>query len=173
MRLRIRAVAMAMVVATFGTLAISAAPSSASVSQGYVAGSGTWTDDWGDEGPISASTRSHNNVVAMWQMILWADGYLARSGVDCRFGPVTTAATKKWQSARGLVSDGVVGPKTLARAATRLGVWEGEGWYYYDGAGERFFHLGRRTDGRWDMSLVPGGEWQLLSYTYANFSACS
>ncbi|SIN43198.1 peptidoglycan-binding domain-containing protein [Micromonospora cremea] len=173
MFLRIKAVAMAMVVATFGTLTISAVPASASVNQGYVAGSGTWTDDWGDEGAISASTRSHSNVVAMWQMILWADGYLARSGVDCRFGPVTTAATKKWQSARGLVSDGVVGPRTLARAATRLSVYEGEGWYYYDGAGTKFIYFGRLDDGRWDMSLGPDLEWRPLSYTSATFSICS
>ncbi|PWR08119.1 hypothetical protein DKT68_16910 [Micromonospora acroterricola] len=172
MFLRIRAVAMA-VVAMLGTLAISAAPASASVSQGYVAGSGTWTDDWGDEGPISASTRRYNNVVAMWQMILWADGYLARSGVDCRFGSATTAATKKWQSARGLVSDGVVGPRTLAKAATRLGVWEGEGWFYYDGAGTEIIHFGRLPNGRWDMSLGPDLESRPLSYTSATFSICS
>ncbi|MFI2711605.1 peptidoglycan-binding protein [Micromonospora sp. NPDC018662] len=168
MRTRTRALVTAMAVVTFGTLAMSAGPASASVSQGYIAGSGTWTDDWGDEGPVSASTRSHSNVVAMWQMILWADGYLARSDVDCRFGPATTAATKQWQSDRGLVSDGVVGSKTLTRAATRLGVWEGEGWFYYDGVGSRLFHLGRRADGRWDMTLGPGLEWRLLSYTSAN-----
>ncbi|WP_405093562.1 peptidoglycan-binding protein [Micromonospora sp. NBC_01392] len=166
MRTRTRAVVAAMAVVTFGTLAMSAGPASANVSQGYVAGSGTWTDDWGDEGPVSASTRSHSNVVAMWQMILWADGYLARSGVDCRFGPATTAATKQWQSARGLVSDGVVGSRTLARAATRLSVYES--WFYYDGVGSRFIYLGRQADGRWDMTLGPDLEWRLLSYTSAN-----
>jgi len=173
MFLRDRAVAMATTVATIGALVIAAAPASASVSQGYVAGSGTWTDDWADEGPISASTRSYNNVVAMWQMILWADGYIARSEVDCRFGPVTTAATKRWQSARGLVSDGVVGPKTLAKAATRLGVYETDDWYYYDGAGTEIIHFGRLGNGRWDMSLGPDLEWQVLSYTSATFSTCS
>ncbi|MEW2431234.1 peptidoglycan-binding domain-containing protein [Micromonospora sp. NPDC047644] len=173
MYLRIRAVATAIVVATVGAIAVPAAPASASVSQGYVAGSGTWTDDWNDEGPISASTRSYNNVVAMWQLILWADGYLARSGVDCRFGPVTTAATKKWQTARGLVGDGVVGPRTLARAATRLAGYEGEGWFYYDGAGSNILHFGRLEDGTWDMSLGIDLEWRRLSYTAATFSVCS
>ncbi|MEV4842001.1 peptidoglycan-binding domain-containing protein [Micromonospora matsumotoense] len=171
MFLRIRVVATAVAVAMLGALAISAAPASASVSQGYVAGAGTWTDDWADEGPVSASTRPHNNVVAMWQMILWADGYLDRSGIDCRFGPVTTAATTKWQSDRGLRSDGVVGSGTLTKAATRLSVYES--WFYYDGAGTNFIYFGRRADGRWDMSLGPDLEWQLLSYTYANFSICS
>ncbi|MFY1588196.1 peptidoglycan-binding domain-containing protein [Micromonospora sp. WMMD734] len=171
MFLRIRVVATAVVVAMLGAPAISAAPASASVSQGYVAGAGAWADDWADEGPVSASTRPHSNVVAMWQMILWADGYLDRSGIDCRFGPVTTAATTKWQSDRGLRSDGVVGSGTLAKAATRLSVYES--WFYYDGAGTNFIYFDRRADGRWDMSLGPDLEWQLLSYTYANFSICS
>ena len=171
MRTRTRAVALTTAAAMLGVLALSAAPASASVSQGYIAGSGDWRDDWGDEGPFSASTRSYSNVVAMWQMILWADGYLTRSEVDCRFGPQTTAATKRWQSARGLVADGVVGARTLSRAATRLGVWESEGWYYYDGATD-YFQLGRRTDGRWDMSLGPDQEWKPLSYTSATFAVC-
>ncbi|MBQ0905658.1 peptidoglycan-binding protein [Micromonospora sp. U21] len=173
MFLRFRAAAMAMVVATIGTVAISVAPASASVSQGYVAGSGTWTDDWGDEGPISASTRSYSNVVAMWQTILKAEGYLAASGVDCRFGPATTAATKRWQRDRGLVSDGVVGPKTFAKAATRLRLYEGERWFYYDGLGTNFAYFGRRADGRWDIPAGPDLEWGMLSYTSANLSVCS
>ncbi|MGC4794487.1 peptidoglycan-binding domain-containing protein [Micromonospora saelicesensis] len=173
MFLRIRAATMAMAVATAGAVVIVAAPASASVSQGYVAGSGTWTDDWNDEGPISASTRSYNNVVAMWQKILVADGYLAASGVDCRFGAVTTAATKRWQSDRGLVSDGVVGPRTLARAATRLSTYEGDNWFYYDGLGSNVIYFGRLPDGRWDMSLGPDLEWKPLAYTSATFSICS
>ncbi|NBE79800.1 peptidoglycan-binding domain-containing protein [Micromonospora rubida] len=174
MSLRIRVAALAMVVAVSGgTLAISAAPAAASVSQGYIMGSGDWTDDWGDEGPISASTRSYNNVVAAWQMILWADGYLTQADVDCRFGSVTTSATKKWQSDRGLVSDGVVGANTLSKAGAKLGVYEGEGWYWYDGAGSKLIYFGRNADGKWDMTLAPGQDWKLLSYTYANFSVCS
>lgn len=171
MHLRIKAVAMAMVAATIGAIAIPAAPASANVSQGYVKGSGTWTDDWGDEGPISASTRSYNNVVAMWQKILVADGYLAASGVDCRFGSATTAATKRWQTDRGLVGDGVVGPRTFTRAATRLTTYEG--WFYYDGLGSNFIYFGRLADGKWDMSIGINLEWQPLSYTAATFDRCS
>ena len=65
MRTRITAVALTTAAAMLGVLAVSAAPASASVSQGYITGSGDWRDDWGDEGPISASTRSYSNVVAM------------------------------------------------------------------------------------------------------------
>ncbi|MGC4806892.1 peptidoglycan-binding domain-containing protein [Micromonospora sp. DT233] len=170
MLLRIRAVAAVAVAVTGGALAVSAAPAVASVSQGYITGSGDWRDDWGDEGPVSASTRSHNNVVGAWQTILWADGYLTQADVDCRFGSATTAATKEWQSDRGLVSDGVVGAQTLAKAATKLDVYEQEGWYWYDGAGSNFIYFGRHADGKWDMSL-PSGETRLLSYTSA--SICS
>ncbi|MEU4529000.1 peptidoglycan-binding domain-containing protein [Micromonospora ureilytica] len=173
MHLRIRAAATAIVVATVGAVAVPATPASANVSQGYVTGSGTWTDDWNDEGPISASTRSYSNVVAMWQKILVADGYLAASGLDCRFGAVTTAATKRWQSDRGLVSDGVVGPKTLAKAATRLSRYEDDSWFYYDGLGSNFIYFGRLPDGRWDMSPGLDLEWEPLSYTSATFNICS
>ncbi|WP_269458417.1 peptidoglycan-binding domain-containing protein [Micromonospora coriariae] len=95
-----------------------------------------------------ASARGTSRARAPGPTILKADGYLAASGVDCRFGPVTTAATKRWQRDRGLVSDGVVGPKTFAKAATRLRLYEGESWFYYDGLGTNFAYFGRRADGR-------------------------
>ncbi|MBM0231543.1 peptidoglycan-binding protein [Micromonospora sp. STR1_7] len=162
-----------MALATVGTLAVAAAPASADVNEGYVTGTGTWTDDWADEGPISEATHSYNNVVAAWQMMLYADGYFPQWAIDCGFGPTTTAATKRWQAAHGLVSDGIVGPETFAKAATKLSVYEGEGWFYYDGRGDRFAYFGRDADGKWDMSLGPDLEWQTLTYTEATFSICS
>ncbi|WP_442806829.1 peptidoglycan-binding domain-containing protein [Streptomyces sp. NBC_01750] len=33
-----------------------------------------------------------------------------RSRTDCQFGPITEAATKRWQQTYGLTADGVVGP---------------------------------------------------------------
>ena len=59
------------------------------------------------------------NLVGAWQSILYADGYLdlcGGSGVDGHFGPVTKSATQSWQSAHGLVADGIVGPKTWGSA---------------------------------------------------------
>lgn len=57
--------------------------------------------------------------VRMWQQVLVADGHnLGRAGVDGVFGPITDRATRRWQGARGLVPDGIVGPRTWCRALT-------------------------------------------------------
>jgi peptidoglycan hydrolase-like protein with peptidoglycan-binding domain len=47
-----------------------------------------------------------------WQLTLQKDGFLLEA--DGKFGPVTTQATKDWQSDRGIASDGIVGPETLS-----------------------------------------------------------
>lgn len=49
---------------------------------------------------------SKGKSVKIWQIIL------GNVTVDGDFGPATEAATRKWQAARGLESDGIVGPKT-------------------------------------------------------------
>lgn len=49
---------------------------------------------------------SKGKSVKIWQIIL------DNVTVDGDFGPATEAATRKWQAARGLESDGIVGPKT-------------------------------------------------------------
>jgi peptidoglycan hydrolase-like protein with peptidoglycan-binding domain len=36
-------------------------------------------------------------------------------GADGDFGPGTERALKEWQSANGLVADGIAGPKTLEK----------------------------------------------------------
>jgi putative peptidoglycan binding protein len=104
---------------TIGAIGVGS-PAQASVAQGYIAGAGVLTDDWGDEGTISATTRNHSNAVWLWQVILIADGYLTSiDDVDCWFGERTTAATIRWQRARGLTADGKVGPNTFGRAERR------------------------------------------------------
>jgi hypothetical protein len=55
---------------------------------------------------------STGEEVKQWQLIV-------RVEADGEFGPRTDAATRAWQQDRGLVSDGVVGPLTLA-AASRM-----------------------------------------------------
>lgn len=54
--------------------------------------------------------------VTTWQSILKASGHDV--DVDGKFGPITRGATKRWQAARGLANDGVVGPRTWARVLT-------------------------------------------------------
>src|ERR1043165_5865884 len=89
-----RRVAVVAVTAALATTGLGAATAQATVAQGYLVGAGVLTDDWGDEGPISATTRNHSNVVFIWQAILYADGYLTKSSdVDCWFGDTTKAAT--------------------------------------------------------------------------------
>lgn len=67
---------------------------------------------------ILKSGLSGDDVFA-WQHFLVRAGF-ALSSVDGKFGPKTTAATRKFQADHGLKADGAVGPLTLA-AALKLG----------------------------------------------------
>ena len=107
------------------TLAIGAglalAPAAqANTTQGYIAGGGSVTDDWGDEGLLSSSSHANSNATAVWQWVLWAEGAKESNGtrydqsdIDCQFGPNTTYATKNLQSTWGLIVDGKVGTQTF------------------------------------------------------------
>ncbi|QLQ39942.1 peptidoglycan-binding domain-containing protein [Micromonospora robiginosa] len=104
-----------------------AAPAHANTSQGFVAGSGAVTDDFGDEGTVSKSSHTRSGATGLWQYILWADGAKESDGstfdasdIDCDFGPNTEYATKDWQRRYGLGADGVVGTGTFGRADNKL-----------------------------------------------------
>jgi len=174
--LRTKSLALLITAAVGGGVAFSAAPASASTSSGYISGSGDWTDDWGDEGPISTSSYSFSNAAAGWQAILWADGYFSStSQIDCSFGSGTKTATTKWQSDNGLSNDGIVGKNTLSRAESYMsGPADGTTGYltmtYYGLASGRYVTYTRNTDGQWGMYI--GSDHHLLSYTYANFNNC-
>jgi peptidoglycan hydrolase-like protein with peptidoglycan-binding domain len=62
------------------------------------------------------------NIVMLWQAIVWADlvGDNCGDYLDGIWGPVTKGLTVKWQQAYGLQADGIVGPKTWAKAQSRL-----------------------------------------------------
>ncbi|MER6084978.1 peptidoglycan-binding domain-containing protein [Streptomyces sp. NPDC001833] len=183
MKLRMKFVALAATFLAFGGLAVSTTPASAGTGSGYVSGSGDWSDDWYDEGPISTSSYAHSNAAAMWQAILWADGYLtSTSKIDCVFGSGTRTATVNWQHDYGIGADGIVGSDTLTTAGTHgelEGPIDSTGYLtmtYYgnkpgSGATGRYVTFTRNTDGNWGMYI--GSDHHLLSYTYANFTNCA
>jgi hypothetical protein len=139
----------------------------ASKSQGFIAGTGVVTDDWGDEGVIDQNTSSFNNAVAVWQSVLFADGYLLVAGIDCDFGPATSAATANWQDdLGGLTIDGSAGPQTLGRADNFLSI-SGTRVIYHGLVRNVEFH--RLSDGRYQLNLGNGPK--TASYTSA--SACA
>ncbi|WP_424849349.1 peptidoglycan-binding domain-containing protein [Streptomyces sp. SAI-129] len=114
------------------TLALSAWPASAKISDGYVRGYDTYVGDWGDEGTVSTLSYPQNNAVCLWQTILWAEGANESDGtdfdgtdIDGIFGGNTHGATKRLQVKWGLASsydkaDGMVGPVTFGRADNQL-----------------------------------------------------
>jgi peptidoglycan hydrolase-like protein with peptidoglycan-binding domain len=121
-----------------------------SASNGYVEGADTVNDDLGNESTLcSGCSYWNSNYTGMWQNILWADGKLAQSGIDCQFGSGTASATAAWQRAEGLSADGIVGSNSRGRAdnyfslssgivtywgSSRFVDWErASGRYYFNG----------------------------------------
>lgn len=171
--IRKRFVPIAVAAAVLGGAAVSTTPASANTSDGYISGTGDWTNDWSDEGPISASSYSYSNAAAGWQAILWADEYLtSTTEIDCRFGSTTTGATKQWQTDHlgSAYANGSAGPQTLARAESYMYA-NSSGQYIYPGRGGRYVTFTRNSSGQWGM-YHGTSDHHLLSYTYANFLSC-
>ena len=59
----------------------------------------------------------HNDYVKEWQKYLQAC-LLYTGKIDGIFGSLTEKAVKDWQKAQGLKADGIIGPKTWAKAET-------------------------------------------------------
>lgn len=169
---KVLAAAMAAAALTAGAASLAPA-ASASVSQGYVVGGG-WgasvQDDFGDEGPLDSSSHRTSMATALWQDILWADGLLPASGIDCDYGPNTTAATKNWQTKFGAGSldvDGSAGPKTMGTA---------DQWLTDQGNGRDIKYTG--TEGRVVIFRRVGGIYQIYLNTawrnasYTSSSGC-
>lgn len=66
---------------------------------------------------LTAKPYMQGDDVKAWQQVLRQSGYTSIDA-DGVFGPVTDAATKDWQSKRGLTPDGDVGPLTRAKIGT-------------------------------------------------------
>lgn len=133
----------------------------------YVSGEGAPADDWRDEGMLGEDLPLRSDLAALWQTVLWADGYLRRDDVDCRFAGETLQATRAWQSNRKLGADGIVGPRTLARAGEQLG--ESGGEIHYKGA-EHTVSFRRAPDGRY--LVEDDGSYKPLRRDRATLTVC-
>ncbi|WEO99723.1 peptidoglycan-binding protein [Streptomyces sp. FXJ1.172] len=82
---------------------------------------------------VAGGTR-RSDLIGLWQSMLWADGYTARSGVTCTYDDATAGATRVWQSNHHLSADGIVGAATWGAAEERIA--HAGSWVVYQG--ERF-----------------------------------
>ncbi|MGW7526528.1 peptidoglycan-binding domain-containing protein [Streptomyces sp. NPDC054783] len=80
---------------------------------------------------LAVGRTPRSDLVGLWQSVLWADGYSARSGVTCAYDEATADATRAWQSNHHLSADGIVGPVTWGAAEERI-VPAGQ-WMVYQG----------------------------------------
>ncbi|MGC4949274.1 hypothetical protein ACLQ2N_24140 [Streptomyces sp. DT224] len=164
---------------------LAASPASATVSEGYIAGTGTIRNDWNDEGKLSLTNHARSKAVGLWQWVLWAEHAMiygnmgsARefklSDIDCVFGENTKWATEYVQMDGGMSSletDGVVGPATFDYFASHLR----DGGSYNDryqlinymGDGRTVRFLRSKTSGAYMFQAINGynGLWTTASYT--------
>ncbi|GGY98329.1 peptidoglycan-binding protein [Streptomyces nitrosporeus] len=161
--LRRAAVPFAAATLALGIAATAATPAAASNSyngRAYVYGTGTMLDDLNDEGAVNTTTNRLSNATCLWQTILWADGYLPRSGADGAFGPQTRAATVAWQRDRGLAADGSAGKLTWGKAGKKISFDGVSGGKRYGGYhGKNWTFMVRRADagGNWEFASANGG----------------
>ncbi|MFJ3667703.1 peptidoglycan-binding protein [Streptomyces sp. NPDC090106] len=174
-----KAVAVTVAVAALGGGALTfAGPASATVAQGYVSGTNSPTNDWGDEGTLSSTSHANSNATALVQMALWADGAKEKNGttfdwadIDGRYGSNTTAAVKSLQKlynsrlGAGLVVDGKAGKLTLGVADDSL-LAHSDGTVTYYGW-KHNFTLKRTAAGKYYLKVGSRG-WKLASYTTLN-----
>ncbi|MEV5847992.1 peptidoglycan-binding protein [Streptomyces sp. NPDC048179] len=175
MSVRKRTAAVVLATALAGGVAASTAPASASASQGYITmATGAVTSDWGDEGNLSTSSHAHSSATGLWQAVLYADGYLSASGIDCRFGSGTKAATKKFQSHfHSGTADGIAGKKTFSNADNRLHIDYVSGNYevvYYQGIKRKVWFKINLNNHRYQVRKSTSIGYKDASYTKA--TAC-
>jgi hypothetical protein len=174
LKLRRRFTAVALIVLTAVGAAF-VAPASANVAQGFLLGTGDAKDDWDDEGPLSMSENNHNNVVAMWQYVLWADGYLDEwSDIDCWFGQDTRDATHRWKNdhpGNGLGDNGIAGDGVFRLVGRGLTDVPNSNRFVFTGYTGHHINFWRGSDDIWTMSI--SGDIHKLAYGYANFDVCT
>ncbi|CAL9537148.1 peptidoglycan-binding domain-containing protein [Streptomyces sp. enrichment culture] len=166
-----------------GALALGASPASAAAADGYVSGTGTFYDDFADEGILSTSAHSTSNATCLWQIILYAEGVKESNGtlydwtdIDGKFGANTKYATQQLQKKWGLTQDGIVGKKTFGsaddkwNASTRAGELEYRAYSSHTATryklryhGDRYyFDFYRTASGKY--RFYHNGTWMYASY---------
>lgn len=131
----------------------------------------------GDGVPVAAGLRTatrleagrtpRSDVVGLWQSVLWADGYSARSAVNCTYDAAAVGATRVWQSNHHLSADGIVGPATWGAAQERIA--PAGPWLVYQG--ERYdlpLRVGR--DGAYEV--YDAGRFDRLRTDRVTLSRC-
>lgn len=88
-----------------------------------------------------------SDLIALWQTVLWADGYLRRGDIDCLYAGETLQAHPHVAEQPELGADGIVVPQTLTRAGEQLG--ESDGEIHYEGQSTRCRSGEPRTAATW------------------------
>ncbi|MFI1167948.1 peptidoglycan-binding protein [Streptomyces sp. NPDC020801] len=130
-------------------------------------GRGALADDWRDEPRLVGAQTPRSDLVGLWQSVLWADGYLPRSRVDCTYDKATAEATRVWQSNHGLSADGIVGPVTFGFAGRRL--VRMPPWTVYRGEA-RYLPLRRGSGGVYEA--YDGGRFHALRTDKVTLTLC-
>lgn len=146
----------------------------ASLANRIVQGTGATNDDLGDEGTLcNGCSFWEGNYAGFWQAILWSEGLLSPSQVDCEFGPNTGAATRSLQSRYGLGVDGVAGPQTRSRIDDFL-IASSDPAYnvYYLGTGGRLVYLFRDTTSPYNYWIYWNGQWRVIYYNQKTIVGC-
>ncbi|MET8451080.1 peptidoglycan-binding protein [Streptomyces sp. NPDC005209] len=116
---------------------------------------------------LESGRTAPNDVVGLWQAILWADGYLARHRVSCAYDGSTAVTTRAWQSNHHLSADGIVGPATWGAAAARLAT--AGHWTVYHG--ERY-DLPLRRDANGALEVYDAGTFHRLRADAVTLTLC-
>lgn len=159
------------VVFAFGAACHAAPPGSSTppspLTGRVVEGQGVLADDWLDEPWLVAGKTPPSDLVGLWQAVLWADGYLPHSRIDCAYDTVTAEATRVWQSNHGLSADGIVGPVTYGRAGRRLAPMPP--WTVYRG---EVRNLPLRRDGGGAYEVYDAGRFRALRRDRVTLALC-
>lgn len=113
---------------------------------------------------LSTTQHANSGATGVWQAILYNDGFLSQTDIDCKFGPATAEATRKWQAKYlgASQADGVVGPKTFGKASSWLSEYLSAGEYTgmkYDGEINWIYQITfdrNKATGRYFFYKAPG-----------------